>query len=89
MSRHDDILGVPFIHLGHAAADDLLAPARERVHTHDGVPVDAPHMDGRASAGHDVPLRRTTVCYSLAELRTAGLAVKNFQSLDQWLNDLT
>ena len=57
MSRDDDVLCVPLVHLRHAATDNLLAPACERVHTHDGVPVDAPHMDVCASAGHDVPLR--------------------------------
>lgn len=65
MPCHDDILRVPFIHLGHAAADDLLAPACEGVDAHNGVPVDAPHVDVCASTGHDVPLGRTGVCYSL------------------------
>lgn len=58
MSCHDDILRVPLVHLGHAAADNLLAPARECVHTHDGIPIDAPHVDVRACAGHNVPLTR-------------------------------
>lgn len=58
VSRYYDVLGVPLIHLGHAAADDLLAPPREGVHTHDGVPVDAPHVDVRACTGHNVPLGR-------------------------------
>ena len=57
VSRDDDVLRVPLVHLRHTATDDLLAPACERVHTHDGVPVYAPHMDVRAGAGHDVPLR--------------------------------
>lgn len=59
MPRDDDVLCVPLVHLRHAAAHDLLAPARERVHAHDGVPVDAPHVDVRAGTGHDVPLGRT------------------------------
>lgn len=56
MSRYYDVLGVPLVHLRHAAADDLLAPPREGVHTHDGVPVDAPHVDVRACTGYNVPL---------------------------------
>lgn len=58
VSCHDDILCVPLVHLGHTAADDLLAPACECVHTHDRVAIDAPHMDVCASTGHNVPLRR-------------------------------
>lgn len=57
MSGGDDVLRVPLVHLRHAAAQDLLAAAREGVGAGDGAAVDAPHVDVGAGARHDVPLR--------------------------------
>lgn len=57
MSGHDHVLRVPLVHLGHAAAQDLLAAAREGVGAGDGAAVDAPHMDVGAGTRHDVPLQ--------------------------------
>lgn len=58
VSCYYDVLCVPLVHLRHAAADNLLAPTCECVHTHDRVSIDAPHMDIGPGAGHNVPLRR-------------------------------
>lgn len=58
VSGDDDVLRVPLVHLRHAAAQDLLAAAREGVGAGDGAAVDAPHVDVGAGARHDVPLRQ-------------------------------
>lgn len=86
VSRHDDILRVPLIHLRHTAADNLLAPACECVHTHDRVPIDAPHVDVCASAGHNVPLRKREFVTLFTELHSTGLAVRTWvlQLATEW-----
>lgn len=56
VSGDDDVLRVPLVHLGHAAAQDLLAAAREGVGAGDGAAVDAPHVHVGSCAGHDVTL---------------------------------
>lgn len=56
VSRDDDVLRVPFVHLGHAAAQDLLAASGEGVGTGDRVAVNAPYVDVCSSAGHYVSL---------------------------------
>lgn len=45
MSGDDDVLRVPLVHLGDAAAQDLLAAAGEGVRAGDGAAIDAPHVD--------------------------------------------
>lgn len=56
VSCDDDVLSVPFVHLRHTAAQDLLAAPGERVGTRDGVAVNAPYVDVRSSTGHDISL---------------------------------
>ena len=56
VSGDDDVLRVPLVHLRHAAAQDVLAPAREGVSAGDGAAVDAPHVDVGPRARHDVTL---------------------------------
>jgi len=56
----DDVLRVPLVHLGHTAAQDLLAAAGEGVGAGDGAAVNAPHMNVGACTGHDVPLQTHT-----------------------------
>lgn len=58
VSGDDDVLRVPLVHLGHAAAEDLLAAAGEGIGAGDGAAVDAPHMDVGSRAGDDVALQR-------------------------------
>lgn len=60
MSRNDNILRVPLIHLRDAAAEDLLAAAGESVGAGDGASIDAPHMDVGASTGHYITLHTDT-----------------------------
>ncbi len=60
MSRNDNILCVPIIHLWDAAAEDLLAAAGESVSAGDGASIDAPHMDVGASTGHYITLHTDT-----------------------------
>ncbi len=60
MSRNDNILCVPIIHLWDAAAEDLLAAASESVGAGDGASIDAPHMDVGASTGHYITLHTDT-----------------------------
>lgn len=60
MSRNDNILCVPIIHLWDAAAEDLLAAAGESVGAGDGASIDAPHMDIGASTGHYITLHTDT-----------------------------
>lgn len=52
----DDVLRVPFVHLRHTAAQDLLAAPGERVSTSDGVPVNAPYVDVCSGTGHYISL---------------------------------
>lgn len=56
VSCDDDILCVPFVHLRHTAAQDLLAAPGERVSTSDGVAVNAPYVDVCSSTGHYISL---------------------------------
>ena len=56
MPSNDDVLRVPLIHLRHAAAEDVLAAAREGVGAGDGAAVDAPHVDVGPRARNNVPL---------------------------------
>lgn len=60
VSCDNDVLRVPLVHLRHAAAQDLLAAAREGVGAGDGAAVDAPHVDVGAGTGHDVALHKHT-----------------------------
>ena len=59
VSRDDDVLRVPLVHLRHAAAQDLLAAPGEGVGAGDGAAVDAPHVDVGSCTRHDVPLKHT------------------------------
>lgn len=56
MSCDDDVLCVPFVHLRHTAAQDLLAAPGECVGTSDRVAINAPYMDVRSSARHYISL---------------------------------
>lgn len=60
VSSDDDILCVPFIHLGHTAAQDLLTAPSEGIGTSNGAAINAPHVNVRACAGHNVPLHKHT-----------------------------
>lgn len=71
MSGGDDVLRVPLVHLGHAAAQDLLAAAREGVGAGDGAAVDAPHVNVGAGAGHDVTLHTPTAMFTSVEGNSA------------------
>lgn len=56
VSCDDDVLCVPFVHLRHTAAQDLLAAPGERVGTSDGVAVNAPYVDVCSGTGHYISL---------------------------------
>lgn len=58
VSSDDDVLRVPFVHLRHTAAQDLLAAPCEGVGAGDGAAVNAPHVNVCASTGHDIALHK-------------------------------
>lgn len=65
MSRDDNVLCVPLIHLRHTATEDLLATACESVGAGDGISIDAPHMNVSSSTGDYITLHSHTVFKSI------------------------